>query len=153
MRTFLIASMLLLTGITANAQLVAEATPPGTSCKAAPTYDQGLNITISVITMDKYSDADLERTLARDIARFKDTNVVTAGSDSSLPIGKRRVTFEVSLFWAELKSANGAVVDYVGSYFIEETCAVFNHRNSPVPGFATHELIMQSPLSGPRKTN
>ncbi len=64
------------------------------SCAKAPTYDNGVNLTIHVLTTDKLGDHEIEQVLVKDISRFKDTNEIKAGNDTRT----NKTRFEAHIF-------------------------------------------------------
>jgi hypothetical protein len=125
--------------------------PSSSGCSTLPTYERGVNVRITVRTNEKSDDPELEKTLAQDISRFKDTNSVTPNNDPVAPIGKRPIEFEATVFWGEIKGEDGSVLGYAASNFITETCAVFEHENDHVPGFSTHVLFVSGVMMHPSR--
>jgi hypothetical protein len=124
--------------------------PATSGCSKASIYDKGINLGLRVITSGAFSDKDIESTLAMDMSRFKDTNLITTSSDPVVPIGNRPIAFEATVFWSEIKMQDNAVAGYVASYFITETCGIFDY-GSRIPGFSTHVLSLSTPLSQPQR--
>jgi hypothetical protein len=112
--------------------------PANSGCHAPFTYPSGINLRISVRSNKNDIEAALERTLALDISRFKDTGEIQTQHDKIAPIGQRPIGFELTVFWAEV-TMDGKTVGYEASTFLTETCAVFE------PGFSSQLLIVAGP--------
>ena len=112
--------------------------PANSGCHAPFTYPSGINLRVSVRSNKNDTEAALERTLALDISRFKDTGEIQTQHDRIAPIGQRPIGFELKVFWAEV-TTDGKTVGYEASMFLTETCAVFE------PGFSSQLLIVAGP--------
>jgi hypothetical protein len=108
---------------------------PASGCHSLYTYDDGVNIRILVLrgsgTKDK---ADLERTMARDISRFKDTGRIRT-SDAIPPNDQHLSEFVVTIIWNEIKT-EGETSGYAAAMFTMEPCATFSNSK----GFAVNML-------------
>jgi len=119
-----------------------DKTPVDSGCHKAFTYPAGINLRISVHSNKKDTEADIERTLALGIARFKDAGEIQTRHDKIVPIGQQPIEFELTVFWAEV-TMEGKAVGYEASMFVTETCAVFGNYDEP--GFSSQLLIIAGP--------
>ncbi len=115
---------------------------PNSGCHTLYTYPSGFNLRISVQSGNPDTEVAIERTLALDISRFKDTGEVQTQHDKLLSEGQRPIHFDVTVFWAEV-TVNAHVVGYVASAFITETCALFEADGHY--GFSTQVLFVSGP--------
>lgn len=118
--------------------------PLNSGCRVPYTYPSGFNLSIAVSSLDrkKETEAEIERTLALDISRFKDTGLVRTQGDTPPPSGKWPLGFMVTIFWSELKVGDKPG-GYVASLFYWEECATFNDSHSR--GFSIRELTISGP--------
>jgi hypothetical protein len=132
---------LTLAGLAASgqAQFVTDDTVPASSgCRSSYTYDSGLNITINLYSGNK-PEREIERTIAQDIARYKDTGVVRTSSDP--PPNPRPMDFVAIVIWSELREG-GQTTGYAAATFILEQCSTFANAK----GFGVNDLMMSTML-------
>jgi|SRR5579859_6997409 len=117
-----------------------DAVSPSSGCHSSFAYDNGINLSISVIANTAQSSTELEQIIAKDISRFKDTGRITSAStEAALPAGQRPIEFNATIFWTELQ-VGGKTSAYAAAAFFIETCAIFGQDNSG--GFSTHLLVI-----------
>jgi len=121
--------------------------PPTSGCRSLFTYNHGINLDITVLANTKESSSELERAMAKDISRFKDTGQITGSNDAALPLEQMRpIRFEATVFWTELQ-IDGKTSGYAAAAFFFEICAT--HGNGR--GFSTQLLTVESLAVQPTK--
>ena len=140
MRYFISSALLLMFVVSPHCQTAPQ------SCAKAPTYDNGINLTIHVLTTEKLGDHDIEQVLARDISRFKDTNEIKTGNDTRTD----KTGFDAQIFWSEVKLDDGSTVGYVASFAVTEDCALFDN-GTDLSGFSSHVLLLGGPFHSSSK--
>ena len=145
----LVTLMVLYFAPTSRCQTVTvDTVSPTSGCHSLFTYDNGLNLRISVLTATKDSAMELERTIAKDISRFKDTRQISTSNDPVLPIGQRPIEFEATIFWSELQ-VGGKTAGYAAAAFFTETYAILG--NGRATGFSTQILATEDLYVQPTK--
>ena len=113
---------------------------PSSGCHSPFTYDDGINLSVSVIANTTQSSAELEQIIAKDISRFKGTgHISSASTGAALPAGQRPIEFNATIFWTELQ-VGGKTSAYAAAAFFIETCATFGQDYAG--GFSTHLLVV-----------
>jgi len=141
----LLALAMVVSAMPTYAQFVTKDTvSPASGCSSPYTYDNGVNIVITVLSGSAKTDkAGLARTMAQDISRFKDTGRIRASNDALPPTDRKPIEFMVTIILDELKLEGGETSGYAAAMFTMEQCASFANSNSKT-GFAV-DMITASP--------
>ena len=135
--------------MTSKCQLVTkDEVSPSSGCRSPFTYDNGINLSISVVANPKESSSELGRIMAKDISRFKETGrISSSASNDTAPVGQKQpIEFEAIIFWTELQ-IDGKTSGYAAAGVFFEPCASFGTGR----GFSTQLLTFDGLAVQPTK--
>ena len=119
---------------------------PSSGCRSPFTYDNGINLRISVLANTKDSSIELERIMVKDISRFKESGQISSSHDTVPGGQKQPIEFDATIFWTELQ-VDGKPTAYAAAAFFFETCAIFMQGR----GFSTQLLTVDNLAVQPTK--
>jgi hypothetical protein len=123
----------------ARAQFITnDRLPASSGCNSPYKYDSGVNIAIDVLTTHK-SEPTIERIIAQDLSRFKDTGRIRAVQDG--PVYAGPIEFLVTILWTELPT-NGGTAGYTAALVMMEHCSSFENGE----GLSIRDLTMGTPF-------